>query len=38
MTTLKFWTKPTIEVTELRLAKNGGPVATVDATRRQHSS
>ncbi len=38
MTNLKLWTKPTIEVTELRLAKNGGPVATVDATRRQHSS
>ena len=38
MTIQKLWTKPTIEVTELRLAKNGGPVATVDATSRQHSS
>ena len=38
MAVLKRWTKPMIEVTLLRLAQNGGPVATVDATRRQHSS
>ena len=38
MAALKQWMKPAIEITELRLAKNGGPVATIDATRRQHSS